>query len=340
MRIGVLGLGAVGARAGAAGRRRVPAVSEVLVSDVDRARADRVARVMGVDVVASTPDALFAVDTVIIATPAPHARAAAGFLEHGVDVVSVSDDLADVRALIALDHTARRAERTWWPEPASLPVSSTCSPASWRAGSTPSTRSTWPSTAPGDRRAPASTTSPSGAGPCSGTTASGSSARPARGGNCAGSPTPSAPWDCYVRRAGRAAPARAVVPGRRAGARRRLSATRRDRVTARFPMLRPPHAEGGLSGVRIEVRGTRGGGPRRRDRRARSTGRHRRRARWPRWRPCASPAPTAPARRPRAPGRRPTRSSTSLLAELARRGIRGAEFIGRDPSSACNAVIM
>lgn len=35
----------------------------------------------------------------------------------------------------------------------------------------------------------------------------------------------------------------------------RRSATRRDRGTARLPMLRPPHAEGGVGALRVEVRG-------------------------------------------------------------------------------------
>ncbi len=39
----------------------------------------------------------------------------------------------------------------------------------------------------------------------------------------------------------------------------RLSATRRDRLTSRLPMLSPPHAEGGLGAIRVEVRGTRNG---------------------------------------------------------------------------------
>ena len=39
----------------------------------------------------------------------------------------------------------------------------------------------------------------------------------------------------------------------------RVSATRRDRLTARLPMITPPHAEGGLGGVRVEVRGVRNG---------------------------------------------------------------------------------
>lgn len=39
----------------------------------------------------------------------------------------------------------------------------------------------------------------------------------------------------------------------------RVSATRRDRVTARLPMLASPNQEGGLGGLRIEVRGRRNG---------------------------------------------------------------------------------
>jgi len=39
----------------------------------------------------------------------------------------------------------------------------------------------------------------------------------------------------------------------------RLSATRRDRITARLPMLRRPHPEGTLGALRVEVRGHRDG---------------------------------------------------------------------------------
>ena len=35
----------------------------------------------------------------------------------------------------------------------------------------------------------------------------------------------------------------------------RMAATRRDRFTAPLPMLRPPHAEGGIGAVRVELRG-------------------------------------------------------------------------------------
>lgn len=42
----------------------------------------------------------------------------------------------------------------------------------------------------------------------------------------------------------------------------RVSATRRDRLTARLPMLRPPHGEGGIGALRVEVRGTDANGSR------------------------------------------------------------------------------
>jgi len=38
----------------------------------------------------------------------------------------------------------------------------------------------------------------------------------------------------------------------------RMAATRRDRLTGRLPMLRPPHPEGGPGAVRVELRGRRG----------------------------------------------------------------------------------
>lgn len=42
----------------------------------------------------------------------------------------------------------------------------------------------------------------------------------------------------------------------------RVSATRRDRLTARLPMLRPPHAEGGVGALRVELRGAAADGAR------------------------------------------------------------------------------
>ena len=67
-------------------------------------------------------------------------------------------------------------------------------------------------------------------------------------------PEPVGAIDCY--RAESPLPIllhRAFPEARRISSRR--SATRRDRLTARLPMLRPPHAEGGVGALRVEVRG-------------------------------------------------------------------------------------
>jgi hypothetical protein len=70
-------------------------------------------------------------------------------------------------------------------------------------------------------------------------------------------PDPVGPRDCY-----RAAlpDALLLVPAFPGVSRvtARLSATRRDRWTAGLPMLRRPHPEGRIGGIRVEVRGRRG----------------------------------------------------------------------------------
>jgi NAD binding domain of 6-phosphogluconate dehydrogenase len=74
-------------------------------------------------------------------------------------------------------------------------------------------------------------------------------------------PEPVGPRDCY--RAAIADPVilpRVVPHASRVSA--RLSATRRDRLTARLPMLTPPHADGDRGALRVEVRGGLAGGAR------------------------------------------------------------------------------
>ncbi len=75
-------------------------------------------------------------------------------------------------------------------------------------------------------------------------------------------PEPVGARDCY-----RAELADPVVLQRDfAGVRRisaRMSATRRDRLTSRLPMLRRPHPEGGTGAIRVEVRGADADGERR-----------------------------------------------------------------------------
>lgn len=71
-------------------------------------------------------------------------------------------------------------------------------------------------------------------------------------------PDPIGARDCYRHATAEPAVLQRVAPSlRRITA--RVSATRRDRLTARLPMMSPPHAEGGTGGLRVEVRGTRQG---------------------------------------------------------------------------------
>jgi hypothetical protein len=74
-------------------------------------------------------------------------------------------------------------------------------------------------------------------------------------------PEPVGAHDCY--RAEMSDPM--LLHGAFAGVRRistRMSATRRDRLTSRLPMLRAPHEEGGIGALRVEVRGVGASGER------------------------------------------------------------------------------
>jgi hypothetical protein len=105
----------------------------------------------------------------------------------------------------------------------------------------------------------------------------------------------------------------------------RLAANRRDRVTARFPMLRPPHPEGGLGAVRVEVRGQRGAGRAvhvlgAMDRPAVAAGAVAALA--------SIAAGTGALRRPGAAGLAEMVEPVAFLSELARRGVKAAVFEG------------
>ena len=218
----------------------------------------------------------------------------------------------------------------WWWAPPSRPGCPACWPATPPGASTRWTRSTSPPTAPAARPAPASTTGPSPAWPWSGRTACGSSGPAARAGSCAGSPSRSAPTTAT----GPSWPIRCCwCPPSPACARvsARLSATRRDRVTARLPMLRRPHPEGTLG--RPAGRGP--GHPRRRSggggaRCHRPPGGGRRGRGRRRRHPRAGPA----ARRPACwawptPASTPRASSPSWPSA----GVKAARYIGRRGAS-------
>jgi len=110
-----------------------------------------------------------------------------------------------------------------------------------------------------------------------------------------------------------------------------LGANRRDRLTARLPMLRPPHPEGGLGALRVEVRGRRGSGRDERvlgvvDRPAIAAGAVAAlAARW---------AVGGRLLRPGAAGLATLVEPIPFLAALAERGVRAAAFEGEAASRA------
>lgn len=200
-------------------------------------------------------------DVVVLTAPAPHAPAAAAVAATGASMVSVSDDLGDIRELMEL-HDAFVASD------ASLVVGAAMSPG--LSGLIARHLSTQFEQCDEIYVAAHATAGPACA----------RQHHRSLGGHAivwhdgvwqeraAGSgrelcwfPEPVGPHDCY--RAELADPLLlqhcfpSVI---RISS--RLSATRRDRLTARLPMLRRPHLEGGVGALRVEVRGTDGSGAR------------------------------------------------------------------------------
>ncbi|MEP7114958.1 MAG: hypothetical protein ABI862_16955, partial [Ilumatobacteraceae bacterium] len=193
-------------------------------------------------------------DVVALCHPHPHAQLAAEYLALGVSVISMSADIADVRTLVDLDERARRGG-------AVLIVGAAMSPGLsgllidhlWRQL---------------DVAEEIHVATHGTAGPaCAvqhhdalGDTAIGWHdgawiERPGGSGRELNwFPEPIGARDCY-----RAAMPDPFLIQRMFPTVSRISArvtgTRRDRLTARFPMLTPPHPAGDLGAVRVEVRG-------------------------------------------------------------------------------------
>lgn len=254
MKVAVIGVGATGARAA---RQLVAtdAVDEVVIVDADPVRQRRVVDALGSTAsagAAPVPEA----DVVVVASPAgsqvDYARRA---LAQGSRVVTTTDDLGETRALLRLDASngavvvsagfspglscllARHAGRaldeadevhvakvgTGGPACAAQHHAALGEPAlAWRDGE-------WIERAGGSGR------------------------------ELCWFPEPIGGEDCY--RAALPEPvllAEAFPTATRISA--RMGANRRDRLTARLPMLRRPHPEGGPGAIRVEVRGSRSGG--------------------------------------------------------------------------------
>jgi predicted dinucleotide-utilizing enzyme len=255
----LVGAGAVGTRTA---RQLVdtPGVTEVLLADADRDRAERVAEAMEIRAVRWAPDERVpsSVDVVLCAVPAAHdLQVVDAAIAAGVPVAACTDDEATCAALLERDRAARDAGVTvavgagFVPglvdvlvrhaadsldvvEEAHVALYGVAGPAcahqrhhaarsivrEWRSG-------TWVTKRPGSAR------------------------------ELVWFPEPVGSKDCY-RVASGAAPllVRTFPDLQRVTV--RAAARRRDRLLARLPMLISPASEGGWGGLRVEVRGRRG----------------------------------------------------------------------------------
>lgn len=260
MHVAVLGAGAVGARA----VRQLTSssgVDRVTVADIDADRAEHVVRAIADARVGRARVGEWAdgADVGIIATPGGGHRAEAErLLERGSHVVSVSDDVREVRALLDLDLEARVRELSVVVGAGFAP-GLTCVLAAHAASTfdgvdeihVAKVGTAGPACARAHHRALTGEALDWRAGAWQ--RRQGGSGR-----ELCWFPDPVGGQDCY-----RAAlPDALLLHGAFPAADRitaRVGATRRDRLTAGLPMLRKPHPEGTIGAVRVEVRGRRGG---------------------------------------------------------------------------------
>ena len=268
VRVGVVGAGAVGARC-ARQLLSSDGVASVVVVDPVAARAGEVVASLGGGASVGAPPpvagragsahgaatALTDVEVVVLCGPAgSQVAAAAAHLAAGTSVVSTSDDLEEVQALLDLDAAARAADAT-------LVVGAGFSPGlsdllAAHGANRFDTVSEVHVARMGTGGPACAVTHHRALGRTSLDWRDGAWVRrPAGSGReLVWFPDPVAARDCY-----RAAlpDALLLVPAFDGVDRvtARVAATRRDRVTARLPMLRRPHADGGPGALRVELRG-------------------------------------------------------------------------------------
>jgi saccharopine dehydrogenase-like NADP-dependent oxidoreductase len=252
--IGIVGAGVVGSRIA---EQLVSSGSPVVVFDRDQYRSRRLAALhaRNGDVrVAESFNDMLGTPATILATGDRHAAVARALLESGTNVVSCGDNMADVEELLMLDNLARERGRT-------LVVGAAASPGFTgllirhledRLDSMDEVHIAMHGTGgPDCARQHHRALSGQSRGWHDGEWL----LRPGGSGReLCWFPEPVGAYDCY--RSEMADPVllhRAMPQLQRITA--RTSATRRDRFTSRLPMLAPPHAEGGMGALRVEVRG-------------------------------------------------------------------------------------
>jgi len=258
MRIAVIGLGAVGARASRQ-LASTEGVTEVVLRDLRAPRVDEVAASLGP---LARPERgpyhrPVEADAVVLALPAGlHAETAAALVAHDTPVVSCSDATQDVEALLELGPEAE-ARGISVVVGAAFAPGLTCLLSRLAADGLVEVDEVHVARVGTGGPACARHHHRSLGGVAIDWRDGGWVRRPAGSGReLCWFPDPIGPEDCY-----RAAlpDALLLVPAFPGVTRvtARLAANRRDRFTARMPMLRPPHPEGGMGAVRVEVRGRR-----------------------------------------------------------------------------------
>ncbi len=248
--VGVVGCGVTGSRVVA---HLVHLGHRVAAFDVLRGNAVSCTRPRGGVVVERVTD-LAACDVVVLCLPAPHAELATQFLREGTPVVSVSDDLDDLRVLLGLTDLTRRhgtsmiigagmapglsgliarylVDQLARVDELHVAIHGTAGPACARQhhDALGGTALGW--------HDDAWIEPPGGSGR-----------------DLVWFPEPVEAHDCYRAALGDPLLLHEAFPtASRISA--RVSATRRDRMTSRLPMLTPPHASGDIGAVRVEVRG-------------------------------------------------------------------------------------
>ncbi|HET7488639.1 MAG TPA: hypothetical protein VFJ85_11975 [Acidimicrobiales bacterium] len=258
MKAAVVGGGAVGARAA---RQLLGAdgIELLLVDDALPGQAEAVAASLGSPCVARSWSAsdLDAGDVVVLAMPGDHLARARAALARGVHVVSVSDAVDDVEALLDLDGEARAAGASVVAGAGFAP-GLTCLLARHAAAGFDAVDEVH--VAKAGTGGPACARQHHRALTDEALDWRDGEWRRTRGGSgrqLCWFPDPLGALDCY--RGGLPDPlllVRAFPGATRVSA--RMAASRRDRLSARLPMLRRPHPEGLLGAARVEVRGRRG----------------------------------------------------------------------------------
>jgi hypothetical protein len=235
------------------------AVERLAVMDAKAGRLDAVVHSLGHPAVAAddVDTAVDGADVVILAGPAGHRPAAEAALDRGASVVSVSDDVDDVRALLALD--AEAVERgVHVVVGAGFSPGLSCLLAAHAARSFEEVQEIHVAKVGTGGPACARQHHVALQGPAvEGGAGTWQRRRGGSGRALIWFPDPVCGVDCY--RAALPEPlllAPAFPLAERISA--RVGANRRDRLTAHLPMLRRPHPEGDLGAVRVEVRGSQG----------------------------------------------------------------------------------